>query len=628
MFLKRLKVIFALFLSLSAISQNQKKIDSLFKVLDTLPENKEKVKTLARIADTYLYNSNDTGKYYKASLELAEKIGYSGGAARATYNLGNYHFSMGEYNKAIEYYETFHDRETVDDYDRAIAKQAIAISKYYMGNLDQSLELINKNIDVFTNEVESYTNLVNALLMRNQILVEKGHYKRALNSILSGIEILENLKDKKRAKEDPKRMESINKKMCDAYIFLAQIERELERYDEALIHLREADKSIAKIDNKYTEKAIFSGLGGTYFLLKDYEKAEKNYRKAIELAKELKNEGSEAIGLVSIGQIYNAKKHYKEALSYFKKALILTERNNSKQELVLSLNNIGMVYTNLGQYDKAVSHLNRSIAIADSIGLLDNLKRAYNQRSKAYIGLNNSTKALKDFKSYSKLKDSLFSLTKSQQIEELYIIHETKKKQQQIKIQKNEIELLGTKNRVSNLQRILLALALALALIAVYAFYQRNKRNKLAKEKAESDLEFKTKELTTHALHLAKKNEVLNDLKQKAKVLKQDADADPGYQMLIQTINFDLQDDNNWENFSRYFEQVHKGFNSKAQEQFPSVTKNDLRLMALLKMNLSSKEIANILNISSDGIKKARQRLRKKMGLDSNESLEARVISI
>ena len=98
--------------------------------------------------------------------------------------------------------------------------------------------------------------------------------------------------------------------------------------------------------------------------------------------------------------------------------------------------------------------------------------------------------------------------------------------------------------------------------------------------------------------------------------------------MLIQTINFDLQDDNNWGNFSRYFEEVHKDFNTKAQQQFPNITSNDLRLMSLLKMNLSSKEIANILNISSDGIKKARQRLRKKMGIDSSESLEAIIIAI
>jgi len=154
------------------------------------------------------------------------------------------------------------------------------------------------------------------------------------------------------------------------------------------------------------------------------------------------------------------------------------------------------------------------------------------------------------------------------------------------------------------------------------------KKNKLLHERLSKDIEFKTKELTTHALHLAKKNEVLTDLKDKAKALKAGANADPGYQMLIQTINFDLQDDNNWENFSRYFEEVHKDFNKNAQQKYPAITTNDLRLMALLKMNLSSKEIANILNISSDGIKKARQRLRKKMGINSNDSLEATVIAI
>ncbi|MBR9914570.1 MAG: hypothetical protein GYB32_07040 [Algicola sp.] len=154
------------------------------------------------------------------------------------------------------------------------------------------------------------------------------------------------------------------------------------------------------------------------------------------------------------------------------------------------------------------------------------------------------------------------------------------------------------------------------------------KKNKVIRENLNKDLEYKTKELTTHALHLAKKNEVLNDLKEKAKVFKADTNADPGYQMLIQTINFDLQDDNNWENFRKYFEEVHKDFNANAQKKYPNITPNDLRLMALLKMNLSSKEIANILNISSDGIKKARQPLRKKMGINSNDSLEAIVIAI
>jgi DNA-binding CsgD family transcriptional regulator len=210
----------------------------------------------------------------------------------------------------------------------------------------------------------------------------------------------------------------------------------------------------------------------------------------------------------------------------------------------------------------------------------------------------------------------------------LKAIYETEKKEQQIKNQKNEIELLNIKNKVNNLQRSLLGLALILALIGFYAFYQRNKSNKLAKEKAEADLEFKAKELTTHALHLAKKNEVLNDLKLKVRTLKSTTNTTRVYQSLIKTIDFDLQDDNNWENFSKYFEEVHKDFSTNAQQKFPNITSNDLRLMALMKMNLSSKEIANILNISNEGIKKARYRLRKKLELSTNDSLEEFVLAL
>lgn len=154
------------------------------------------------------------------------------------------------------------------------------------------------------------------------------------------------------------------------------------------------------------------------------------------------------------------------------------------------------------------------------------------------------------------------------------------------------------------------------------------KRNKLEKEKVDAELAFKKKELTTHALHLAKKNEVLEDLKQKAETLKQTDASKNGYQQLIRTIDFDLQDDNNWKNFSRYFEEVHKDFNSNVKERFPDITANELRLLALLKMNLSSKEIANILNISQEGIKKARYRLRKKLNIATEDSLQDLVLSL
>ena len=246
--------------------------------------------------------------------------------------------------------------------------------------------------------------------------------------------------------------------------------------------------------------------------------------------------------------------------------------------------------------------------------------------------MGNLNSAFADFKSFEAIKDSVYNIEKTKEIERLTTAFETEKKEQQITLQKNEIILLEQEAELHSLQKLLLGTGLGLLLLVFrFGFYgirQKMKRNKLEKEKVDAELAFKRKELTTQALHLAKKNETLENLKEKAIKLKTSESGQKGYQQLITAINFDLQDDNNWENFARYFEEVHKDFNGNVNKKFPEITPNELRLMALLKMNLSSKEIANILNISIPGIKKARQRLRKKMQLSTGDSLENAVLSI
>lgn len=245
--------------------------------------------------------------------------------------------------------------------------------------------------------------------------------------------------------------------------------------------------------------------------------------------------------------------------------------------------------------------------------------------------MGNYQAAFNDQKKYQEVKDSIFNTEKSNRIEEVRTIYETEKKEQQLVLQDKEITVLEQEAKINTQQRWLLGGGMSLSLLALgfgfYGFRQRTKKNKLEKEKIETELAFKKKELTTHALHLAKKNEVLENVKQKAAELKT-SESGRGYQQLIQTISFDQQDDKSWENFTQYFEQVHKDFSRTVRERYPEVTKNELRLMALLKMNLSTKEIANILSISIAGVKKARNRLRKKLEITPEESLEELVITI
>jgi DNA-binding NarL/FixJ family response regulator len=79
--------------------------------------------------------------------------------------------------------------------------------------------------------------------------------------------------------------------------------------------------------------------------------------------------------------------------------------------------------------------------------------------------------------------------------------------------------------------------------------------------------------------------------------------------------------DNDWDKFKLHFEQVHPQFFDKLSAICPALTVNELRQCAYIKMNLSIKEIAALLNVTDGAIKIARNRMKKKMGLSQNDSL-------
>ncbi len=346
------------------------------------------------------------------------------------------------------------------------------------------------------------------------------------------------------------------------------------------------------------------------------------------MAIEHKISETEGNTLYNLGKVYHKKGAFKKALDFLNRALTIHKENNYVSNMLLTQNEIGNTYLTLGEPQNAIPYLNNTVHRASKEGPISELMQAYELRSLAFHKIGLLENSLNDKDKFIALNDSIFNATKSRQIDELHTIYETEKKEQQIVLQEKEITVLEQDASISNLQRILMGIGLLLSLVGFYALRQKMKRNKLERAKVDAELEFKKKELTTHALNLARKNETLEKLKVKAQELKEKESAGSGYNQLIRTINFNLQDDNNWENFSRYFEEVHKDFNSNVKSKYPEVTSNELRLLALLKMNLSSKEIASILNISPEGIKKARYRLRKKLDITTEDSLQDLVLSL
>jgi len=150
---------------------------------------------------------------------------------------------------------------------------------------------------------------------------------------------------------------------------------------------------------------------------------------------------------------------------------------------------------------------------------------------------------------------------------------------------------------------------------------------KLRNEQLSLDVDTKNKELAVSNMSLIKKDELLALIKEDLKKTSDEASS-RSIKSVITTINKNISDDNTWNVFKEAFDTADKDFLKKMKVAHPSLTPNDLRLCAYLRLNLSSKEIAPLLNISVRSVEIKRYRLRKKMDLNHETSLVEHILSV
>ncbi|MFD0862903.1 triple tyrosine motif-containing protein [Sungkyunkwania multivorans] len=139
-----------------------------------------------------------------------------------------------------------------------------------------------------------------------------------------------------------------------------------------------------------------------------------------------------------------------------------------------------------------------------------------------------------------------------------------------------------------------------------------------------ADIDNKNRELAISTMSLVKKNQFLSSIKDQLKNI----DADRKVSSVIRTIDKNLNNTDDWKFFEEAFNNADKDFLKKIKTKHPSLTPNDLRLCAYLRLNLSSKEIAPLLNISVRSVEIKRYRLRKKMELQHENSLVEYILAI
>ncbi|WP_308991665.1 triple tyrosine motif-containing protein [Mariniflexile litorale] len=193
---------------------------------------------------------------------------------------------------------------------------------------------------------------------------------------------------------------------------------------------------------------------------------------------------------------------------------------------------------------------------------------------------------------------------------------------------------------------VLFVLLFSLLMHNIYKRYYRKQREQLVKktqqelelkelenkqqlmrfnnDKLRQDIENKNRELGISTMSLIKKNEFLNNIKKEL----QKAQDEKNLKQVIKIIDRNINNTDDWHAFEEAFNNADKDFLKKIKSIHPALTSNDLRLCAYLRLNLSSKEIAPLLNISARSVEVKRYRLRKKMNLEHDDSLTDYILKI
>lgn len=148
---------------------------------------------------------------------------------------------------------------------------------------------------------------------------------------------------------------------------------------------------------------------------------------------------------------------------------------------------------------------------------------------------------------------------------------------------------------------------------------------KLKNQNLEQTVRNKNAELSAALLQTAHKNNTFSDLKEEIRsIFVTDLERDEKrlkLSRLLRKIDTEIKSEDYWMQFQFNFDQVYQDFSNRLSEKHPTLTVNDLRLSSLIKVKLTNREIASILNISIRGVEKAKYRLKKKLELKAEQQL-------
>jgi tetratricopeptide (TPR) repeat protein len=410
----------------------------------------------------------------------------------------------------------------------------------------------------------------------------------------------------------------------------------------------------------------YSKIADFYYHLGDYASAKTYLQQALNYSFENARDRYTIIN--TLGLIERNTKQYNKALAYFKQALTNARQHNDTIWVSIINGNIGSVYFMRGQYAIALPYIqadyqnslkyheniNAAIALLRlvKINLLNkNAQKGLNQLNDAekiinnpvpdlnlmadlvdlkaqvyeQLGLYDQSIAMR--KTYQSIKDSLNRQNNIAAVEVVRMQYLINKQQAAEARLKAEANIKATQRNATIIVSVLLLVITGL-LYSRQSLKIRKDNALLQSEKLRvaEELRYTEMKLNAYTENLRKNNVLIENFKQQIEQLKhKDADAVViGH--LEQLMQAHIMTDDTWLEFKKIFLKVYPNFHFDIKKNFLSLTETDMRLLTLIKLQSTNKEIANMLGITVEGVKKAKQRLRKKMNLQGDSSIEDTIL--
>jgi hypothetical protein len=358
---------------------------------------------------------------------------------------------------------------------------------------------------------------------------------------------------------------------------------------------------------------IYNTLALCYQQLKQYDSAAIWYNKSYEAAVEFKDSFYMALAQGNLGFTYYLQQQYDKALPLLEADYKGSTQAGEAGSATNAAITIAAIYIKKGQPEQADRYMNLSRQYIYSFGNASVMKSWYEN-------LYNLSKAKADYKNASLYADSLLvykdsveAMRDKKAFNQAVLKLETEKHM-------NEVSQLDHKRKQQVLLRNSLLAGSVLLTLIVLLWLNRQllKRNK-EKELAQQQLRFAEQELISYTRQLKEKNDLLEQLRDEINKGNHLNDREGNINRLLAATILTEED---WKKFRQLFEKVYPGFFIRLKEKMPDLSAADTRLLALTKLQLPPKNMASMLGVSYDAVKKARQRLRKKIDLPEEGTLE------